>query len=305
VVVWTNGCFDLLHPGHVSSLQAARALGDALVVGLNSDASVRGAKGPGRPVLTQDERASVLAALECVDYVVVFDEPTPAAVLARLRPDVRCKGADDAPPHGKPIPERAVVEGYGGRVALVGVVGADPAGEQLSGCVRGGRVAAAALVPDPSRPTTTKTRVIAHAQQVVRFDHEETGPVPAGVRDTLLARARELLPSARACVLSDYGKGVGNDSFPTHLAGAVGVPTLALMGPTRPTVFAHAPAVECLASATIDCTGCHFGPTFRAACDQGCQSLFRLYPDAVLRRVLAILGRSPVPDVAAGGPVSG
>jgi hypothetical protein len=199
----------------------------------------------------------------------------------------------------------ANVAGLGGRVALVGVVGTDPAGEQLSGCVRGGRVAAAALVPDPSRPTTTKTRGIAHAQQVVRFDHEETGPVPAGVRDTLLARARELLPSARACVLSDYGKGVGNDSFPTHLAGAVGVPTLALMGPTRPTVFAHAPAVECLASATIDCTGCHFGPTFRAACDQGCQSLFRLYPDAVLRRVLAILGRSPVPDVAAGGPVSG
>jgi hypothetical protein len=77
------------------------------------------------------------------------------------------------------------------------------------------------------------------------------------------------------------------------------------MGPTRPTVFAHAPAVECLASAAIDCTGCHFGPPFRAACDQGCQSLFRLYPDAVLRRVLEILGRSPVPDVAAGGPVSG
>jgi D-beta-D-heptose 7-phosphate kinase/D-beta-D-heptose 1-phosphate adenosyltransferase len=119
VVVWTNGCFDLLHPGHVSSLQAARALGDALVVGLNSDASVRGAKGPGRPVLTQDERAAVLAALECVDYVVVFDEPTPEAALARLRPDVHCKGADYAPPHGKPIPERAVVEGYGGRVEFL------------------------------------------------------------------------------------------------------------------------------------------------------------------------------------------
>ncbi|HVK09763.1 MAG TPA: glycosyltransferase family 9 protein [Gemmataceae bacterium] len=79
---------------------------------------------------------------------------------------------------------------------------------------------------------------------------------------------------------------VGNDSFPAHLAGAIGTPTLALMGPTRPTVFAHAPAVECLGSDAIDCTGCHFGPPFRAACDQGCQSLFRLDPDLVLRRVL-------------------
>jgi len=79
---------------------------------------------------------------------------------------------------------------------------------------------------------------------------------------------------------------VGNDSFPAHLAGAIGVPTLALMGPTRPTVFAHAAAVECLASDAIDCTGCHFAAPFRAACDQGCQSLFRLHPEVVLPRVL-------------------
>jgi D-beta-D-heptose 7-phosphate kinase/D-beta-D-heptose 1-phosphate adenosyltransferase len=119
VVVWTNGCFDLIHPGHVFSLQAARVRGDALVVGLNSDASVRAAKGPTRPILTQDERAAVIAAIECVDYVIVFDEPTPEAALARLRPDVHCKGADYAPPHGRPIPERAVVEGYGGRVEFL------------------------------------------------------------------------------------------------------------------------------------------------------------------------------------------
>jgi rfaE bifunctional protein nucleotidyltransferase chain/domain len=119
VVVWTNGCFDLLHPGHVASLQAARALGDVLVVGLNSDASVTAAKGPDRPIFSQSERAAVLAALECVDYVVVFDEPTPEAALAALRPDVHCKGADYAPPHGRPIPERAVVEGYGGRVEFL------------------------------------------------------------------------------------------------------------------------------------------------------------------------------------------
>jgi len=119
VVVWTNGCFDLLHPGHVSSLHAARALGDVLVVGLNADAAVRAAKGPSRPIMSQDERAAVLAALECVDHVVVFDEPTPEAALARLKPDVHCKGAEYAPPNGRPIPERAVVEGYGGRVVFL------------------------------------------------------------------------------------------------------------------------------------------------------------------------------------------
>ena len=80
---------------------------------------------------------------------------------------------------------------------------------------------------------------------------------------------------------------VGNDSFPAHLAGTIGAPTLALMGPTRPAVFAHARAVECLSSgAAIECTGCHFAAPFRAACDQGCQSLFRLFPETVLARVL-------------------
>lgn len=122
VVVWTNGTFDLLHPGHVSSLQLARALGDLLIVGLNSDASVRGYKGPSRPILTQDERATMLAALECVDYVVIFDEPTPEAALARLQPDIHCKGAEYAPPHGRPVPERATVEGYGGRIEYLPLV---------------------------------------------------------------------------------------------------------------------------------------------------------------------------------------
>jgi rfaE bifunctional protein nucleotidyltransferase chain/domain len=118
-VVFSNGCFDLLHAGHVRSLQAASALGDLLVVGLNSDASVRRLKGPGRPLLPQQERVCVLAALECVDHVVLFDEATPEAVLERLRPEVHCKGADYAPPAGKPIPERAVVEGHGGRVEFL------------------------------------------------------------------------------------------------------------------------------------------------------------------------------------------
>ena len=115
-VVWTNGCFDLLHPGHVLSLRAAKRLGDVLVVGVNSDESVRGLKGPGRPILTAAERVEVLAALECVDHVVVFAEPTPEAALTRLRPDVHCKGPDYAPPHGKPVPEAAAVAAYGGRI---------------------------------------------------------------------------------------------------------------------------------------------------------------------------------------------
>jgi D-glycero-beta-D-manno-heptose 1-phosphate adenylyltransferase len=122
VVVWTNGTFDLLHPGHLSSLQAARALGDLLIVGLNSDHSVRGYKGPNRPILTQEERATMLAALECVDYVVIFDEPTPEECLKKLRPDIHCKGAEYAPPHGRPVPEAAVVIAGGGRIEYLPIL---------------------------------------------------------------------------------------------------------------------------------------------------------------------------------------
>ena len=93
-VVFTNGCFDLLHPGHVRYLREARSLGDLLVVALNSDASVRVLKGAGRPILTQDERAEVMAALEVVDYVTIFDEETPRELIARLLPDVLVKGGD-------------------------------------------------------------------------------------------------------------------------------------------------------------------------------------------------------------------
>lgn len=122
VVVWTNGTFDLLHSGHVSSLQQARALGDVLVVGVNSDRSVKAYKGPTRPILNEHERAAMLAALECVDYVIVFDDDTPAESLAKLQPDIHCKGAEYAPPHGRPVPERAVVEGYGGRIEYLPLV---------------------------------------------------------------------------------------------------------------------------------------------------------------------------------------
>jgi D-glycero-beta-D-manno-heptose 1-phosphate adenylyltransferase len=122
VVVWTNGCFDLIHAGHAHSLQAARAFGDVLVVGINSDASVRRLKGPGRPILPATERAELIAALRCVEHVVIFDEDTPEECIRLLRPDVHCKGADYAPPHGKPIPEAGLVESYGGRVVFLPLV---------------------------------------------------------------------------------------------------------------------------------------------------------------------------------------
>src|SRR5207302_2898557 len=104
---------------HVRNLDAARGLGDALVVGVNDDASVRRLKGASRPIVPAAERAELLAALACVDAVVLFAEDTPAAALERLRPDVHCKGADYAPPAGKPVPEAAVVRAYGGRVEFL------------------------------------------------------------------------------------------------------------------------------------------------------------------------------------------
>jgi len=118
-VVFTNGCFDLLHPGHIESLETARALGDVLIVGINSDASVRALKGPGRPVIPAEERAEILASLESVDAVLIFDEPTPQQVIAALLPDVLVKG-EDWP--GNQIVGRAEVEAAGGRVVRVEVV---------------------------------------------------------------------------------------------------------------------------------------------------------------------------------------
>lgn len=116
-VVLTNGTFDILHVGHARYLEAARALGDILIVGINSDASVRGYKGPGRPVVPQDERAEIVAALRCVDYTTVFDEPTAVHLVEVLRPDVYVKGGDyDG---SKPLPEAEAVHTYGGEVHIV------------------------------------------------------------------------------------------------------------------------------------------------------------------------------------------
>ncbi|MGW4152669.1 D-glycero-beta-D-manno-heptose 1-phosphate adenylyltransferase, partial [Micromonospora chersina] len=118
-VVATGGCFDILHAGHLATLQAARRLGDCLVVCLNSDRSVRGLKGPERPVHPEQDRARLLAALDCVDAVVVFDEPTPHQVLGRLRPDVWVKGGDYAGDDAPELPEAELVRRWGGRVVTV------------------------------------------------------------------------------------------------------------------------------------------------------------------------------------------
>jgi rfaE bifunctional protein nucleotidyltransferase chain/domain len=115
-VVFTNGCFDLLHPGHVRCLAEARALGDVLVVAINSDRSVRGNKGPERPLVSERDRAEVLAALSSVDYVTIFDEPTPRELVARVLPGILVKGADWALDQ---VAGREEVEAAGGRVVSI------------------------------------------------------------------------------------------------------------------------------------------------------------------------------------------
>jgi D-glycero-beta-D-manno-heptose 1-phosphate adenylyltransferase len=116
-VVFANGCFDLLHVGHVRYLQSARAEGDLLVVALNSDRSVMKLKGPGRPLQSEQARAEIIGSLECVDYTLIFDEPTVDGLLRELRPDVHAKGTDYT---SETVPERDTVRSYGGRVAIVG-----------------------------------------------------------------------------------------------------------------------------------------------------------------------------------------
>lgn len=122
-LVLTNGVFDLLHAGHVDYLTRARALGDLLIVGLNSDASVRALKGPRRPVVPEGDRAAVLTALRCVDYVTIFDERTAEALITTLQPEIYVKGADYAGADGvvdeARLPEAQVVRAYGGMVELL------------------------------------------------------------------------------------------------------------------------------------------------------------------------------------------
>ena len=116
-IAFANGCFDLIHVGHVRYLEGARETADVLVVGVNSDQSVRALKGAGRPLLAAAARSELVAALESVDYVVVFDEPTVAEILEELRPDIHCKGTDYTQ---ETVPEREVMRRLGGAVRIVG-----------------------------------------------------------------------------------------------------------------------------------------------------------------------------------------
>jgi len=116
-IAFANGGFDLLHVGHIRYLDGAKREADRLIVAINSDASVRALKGPARPILPESDRAELVAALRAVDYVVIFDEPTVAALLELLKPDVHCKGTDYTV---DTVPERETVRAYGGRIAIVG-----------------------------------------------------------------------------------------------------------------------------------------------------------------------------------------
>jgi len=116
VIVFTNGCFDLLHPGHISYLEKARTLGDRLIVGLNSDESVKRLKGSGRPVNNQQDRARLLAALQCVDAVVVFEEDVPARLIEEVKPDILVKGGDYSLDQ---VVGASYVQSYGGRVEIL------------------------------------------------------------------------------------------------------------------------------------------------------------------------------------------
>lgn len=133
VVVFTNGCFDILHVGHVRYLQKARSLGDVLMVGLNTDESVRRLKGPERPINSEKDRIEVLAALECVDYVSMFAEDTPVEIIQAVKPDIDAKGGDYKP---EDMPEAEVVCACGGRVEIIPFSATESEGFSTTGTIR-------------------------------------------------------------------------------------------------------------------------------------------------------------------------
>ncbi|MEU5564090.1 PfkB family carbohydrate kinase [Micromonospora musae] len=164
-VVATGGCFDLLHAGHVATLQAARKLGDCLIVCLNSDASVAGLKGPDRPVVAQGDRSRLLAALSCVDGVMIFDEPTPHAALTWLRPDVWVKGGDYATGVGDDpaLPEAEILRRWGGHTVVVPYLEGRSTTDMIAAARAGGRFAGTPAVEvdwstAASAPTVERTR---------------------------------------------------------------------------------------------------------------------------------------------------
>jgi glycerol-3-phosphate cytidylyltransferase len=128
-IVFTNGCFDILHIGHIRYLKEAKALGDVLIIGLNSDESVKKLKGEGRPVQSEQERAEILSALEVIDYVVIFNEDTPKEIILELKPDIQAKGGDYKEDE---IPEKEALESYGGELRILSKVDCDSTTELIS-----------------------------------------------------------------------------------------------------------------------------------------------------------------------------
>ncbi|MEM4259830.1 MAG: D-glycero-beta-D-manno-heptose-7-phosphate kinase [Candidatus Woesearchaeota archaeon] len=121
-IVFTNGCFDILHTGHVRLLQKAKSFGDILVVGLNTDESIKKIKGPERPIINQEDRAEILSSLDCVDYIVFFDENNPCEIISEIKPDIHVKGGDYNPNDYKNMPEAKIVHEYGGEVKIINLV---------------------------------------------------------------------------------------------------------------------------------------------------------------------------------------
>lgn len=123
VIVSTNGCFDLLHPGHIETFRLAKEMGDILVVGINTDASVQRLKGSSRPIKSQGARAIIVDAIKYVDYVFLFDDDTPCNWIQKLQPDIHVKGGDYSPTDYENMPEAKIIHGYGGKVHIVRTVG--------------------------------------------------------------------------------------------------------------------------------------------------------------------------------------
>lgn len=144
-VVATGGCFDLLHAGHAATLEAARGLGDCLVVCVNSDRSVTGLKGPGRPLVGEADRVRLLAALGCVDAVVLFDEPTPVELLSRLRPDIWVKGGDYAGGDSDTLPEADLLRSWGGQAVIVPYLDGRSTSKMIAAARAGSRAGAQPL----------------------------------------------------------------------------------------------------------------------------------------------------------------
>ena len=121
-IVWTNGCFDILHIGHVYLLEKAKSFGDILIVGLNSDSSIKRLKGDLRPVIPQDERAKLLEAIQFIDYIIIFEDDTPCRLIKEFKPDIHVKGGDYSATDYKRMPEAEIIHNYGGRVEIIPLI---------------------------------------------------------------------------------------------------------------------------------------------------------------------------------------